>query len=78
MPITADKLKAVAMKWVHNDIRIEANAGLREHVSVFRDLGMTDEEIARVVRRGAKKKLDTIIETALDEAGVKKALSTTR
>ncbi len=65
MPISADKLKQVGMKWIQGDIRIEPNAGLKEHVSTFRELGLTDREIALLIRASLRKRLQSIVENAL-------------
>jgi hypothetical protein len=70
--ISANGLKNVGMKWVQADTRTEANQGLKAHVAVFRELGMTDAEIIKLVKQGVKKKLDSVVQEALIEAEVKK------
>jgi hypothetical protein len=65
MPVTANKLKIVAMKWVDSDVTVNPVAALKEHISVFRELGMTDDEIRKLLTFSLRKKIDKVVNEAV-------------
>ena len=70
MPITADKLKKMGIKWVLNNVRFEVNQGFTALVGTFRELGMTDREIRQIVAKALRERTKIMLEDAFSNATV--------
>jgi len=51
MPFSTEKLLEVAATWVRQGFSVKINAPMEEHIKTLRQLGFTENEIFRLIRK---------------------------